>query len=118
MEILALRLFEQESSAPPVTTPIEHLTTTVYRCAQERSRKLDLSDSFSPVPGEDSDALATVYGIVGPSIVSFGLIGNLLILFVVGRSSMTGKAKCLMRNISSRERERETIPPIPSSSCK
>ena len=55
--------------------------------------KIDLSDSSSPVPGQwtDSNFLAAVYGYVGPSIVTFGLIGNLLILLVVGRSSMSGK---------------------------
>lgn len=56
-----------------------------------RTRKLDLSDSLSPVPGEDSDMLAYIYGIVGPSIVTFGLIGNILILIVVKRSSMAGR---------------------------
>lgn len=56
-----------------------------------RTRKVDLSDSSSPVPGEENDMLAYIYGIVGPSIVTFGLIGNILILIVVKRSSMAGR---------------------------
>jgi hypothetical protein len=64
-------------------------TTTV----PTKFRKIDASDSNSPVPGIDSDvadAFAFIYGVVGPTIVTFGLIGNLLILFVVGRSRMEG----------------------------
>lgn len=79
MEILALRLLEEEFITP---TPIPPRNSRI---------KVDLSDSNSTIPGEESDALAAVYGIVGPSIVTFGLIGNILILFVVGRSSMIGK---------------------------
>lgn len=79
MEVLALRLFESDGNVLP---------TTMNPLA---SRKLDKSDSKSEVPGEQSDMLEAVYGIVGPSIVTFGLIGNILILFVVRKSSMSGK---------------------------
>ena len=79
MEILALHFLDLEGNTP---------STTI------RSRiKLDLSDSTSLVPGIDgdfNDAFAFIYGVVGPTIVTFGLIGNLLILFVVGRSRMEG----------------------------
>ena len=80
MEILALLFLELDSNTQ---------TTTVAT----KFRKLDPSDSSSPVPGIDSDvadAFAFIYGVVGPTIVTFGLIGNLLILFVVGRSRMEG----------------------------
>lgn len=83
MEILALRLFDRDEYVPPTTA-------SAFRPNVDL-RKIDLSDSSSPVLAEEYDSLATVYGIVGPSIVSFGLIGNLLILIVVGRSSMSGK---------------------------
>ena len=47
-----------------------------------------------------SPLLATVYGTVGPFIVTFGLIGNTLILIVVARSNMNGTSKNL-QSISS-----------------
>ena len=83
MEILSLRLYDGEEFVAPTSLPKFQ--------PGGMTRKIDGSDSTSPVPGENSLALETVYGIVGPSIVTFGLIGNLLILFVVKRSSMTGK---------------------------
>ena len=88
MEILALRLFESDRNVSP---PVENSTP--------KSRiKVDLSDTKSPVPGEESDMLEAVYGIVGPSIVTFGLIGNILILFVVKKSSMSGKTNVNLGN--------------------
>lgn len=92
MEILALRLYDHDDFIPPTTA------TPVRVTPGGLSRKIDSSDSSSPIPGDNSVALETVYGIVGPSIVTFGLIGNLLILFVVRRSSMTGKAFFLFQN--------------------
>jgi len=91
MEIQSLRL------EPDLSQQQQHqyITTTPNNIFQMISPrvKIDLSDSSSPVPGQwtDSNFLAAVYGYVGPSIVTFGLIGNLLILLVVGRSSMSGK---------------------------
>lgn len=87
MEILALRLSEEEFIPPTSMAPTNITSNFKYNF----SRKLDVSDSNSMVPGVETNALAAVYGIVGPSIVTFGLIGNILILFVVGRSSMIGK---------------------------
>lgn len=104
MEIQSLRLFEpdlsQQQQQAPTITPTNFMI-----------RKIDLSNSSSIIPGQlpidlsnssnpvsdqlTSDFLAAVYGYVGPSIVTFGLIGNLLILLVVGRSSMSGKLTCL-----------------------
>lgn len=87
MEILALHFLDLEGNTHTTTPPTTHLR-----------RKLDPSDSTSPVPGVNSDAadaFAFIYGVVGPTIVTFGLIGNILILFVVGRSRMEGeKQKC------------------------
>lgn len=54
------------------------------------TRKIDSSSTSSPVPGNQSTLLFAVYGTVGPSIVTFGLIGNLIILLVVARSPMSG----------------------------
>ena len=53
-------------------------------------RKVDSSSTSSPVPGNQSTLLLAVYGTVGPSVVTFGLIGNLIILLVVARSPMSG----------------------------
>lgn len=53
-------------------------------------RKVDTSGTSSPTPGNQSTLLLAVYGTVGPSIVTFGLIGNLIILLVVARSPMSG----------------------------
>ena len=85
MDILALHFSEMEDIT---------LTTT----AASKFKKVDSSGSASLVPGVDSDvadAFAFIYGVVGPTIVTFGLIGNILILFVVGRSRMEGEMqKC------------------------
>ncbi|EFX89018.1 hypothetical protein DAPPUDRAFT_95505 [Daphnia pulex] len=82
MEILALHFLDLEGNTHTTTPPMTHT-----------SRKVDRSDSTSLVPGVNSDAadaFAFIYGVVGPTIVTFGLIGNILILFVVGRSRMEG----------------------------
>ncbi len=51
---------------------------------------MDLAGSSSVEPESIDPILGIAYGIVGPVIVTFGLIGNLLILVVVGKSSMKG----------------------------
>lgn len=86
MDIYDLRFdpyVEPSSTKPSVNLSV--LLRPCYHC-----RKLDSSDSQSPIPGEQSTFLHAVYGTVGPAIVTFGLIGNLIILLVVGRSSMSG----------------------------
>lgn len=85
MEILALHFLELESNTKTTTAATKGLGS--------RRIHIETSDSNSPVPGVDSDAadaFAFIYGVVGPTIVTFGLIGNILILFVVGRSRMEG----------------------------
>lgn len=85
MEILALHFLELESHTKTTTAATKGLGS--------RRIHIETSDSNSPVPGVDSDAadaFAFIYGVVGPTIVTFGLIGNILILFVVGRSRMEG----------------------------
>lgn len=71
--------------------PTTEATTTTTMVNIWQGRKLDKSGSNSTIPGEESTFLLVVYGTVGPAIVTFGLIGNLIILAVVGRSSMSGK---------------------------
>ena len=69
---------------------------------EEEEMKVNFSTVTSLVP-PSSALLATVYGTVGPVIVSFGLIGNTLILVVVARSNMTGTV--------------HLPPPSPSTCC-
>ena len=57
-------------------------------CAQI-TKNVDLSSSTSKSPGS-YDILGVVYGVGGACIVSFGLIGNLLIQYVVRHSSLKG----------------------------
>lgn len=88
MEILALHFLELESHTKTTTAATKGLGS--------RRIHIETSDSNSPVPGVDSDAadaFAFIYGVVGPTIVTFGLIGNILILFVVGRSRMEGEMR-------------------------
>jgi hypothetical protein len=118
MEIQSLRLFEPDLSQQQQPTPtITPKNFMMYR-------KIDLSNSSSIIPGQlpidlsnssnpvsdqlTSDFLAAVYGYVGPSIVTFGLIGNLLILLVVGRSSMSGKLTCLRVYCVQQQEEERT----------
>jgi hypothetical protein len=81
----------------PLHTKQGNFAGTFFHKVDPSARKVDLSGSRREIPN-DSDPLEELvtlngiaYGIVGPSIVTFGLIGNILILVVVGKSSMKGK---------------------------
>jgi hypothetical protein len=81
----------------PLHTKQGNFAGTFFHKVDPTARKVDLSGSRREIPN-DSDSLEELvtlngiaYGIVGPSIVTFGLIGNILILVVVGKSSMKGK---------------------------
>ena len=91
MEIQSLRLHESADLSQHVTQSTTFSPGTIIAIQLTNISKIDLASSNSTVPGQDSNFLSAIYGYVGPSIVTFGLIGNLLILLVVGRSSMTGK---------------------------
>ena len=54
-------------------------------------RGFPLDTSASTIPGDMSPVLSVAYGIVGPAIIACGLLGNVLILIVIGKSSIKGK---------------------------